>query len=158
MRGSPPESPAWVLFDGRCGLCDGAVRWLIRHDRRSALAFAPLEGAVAAAVRGRHPDLPEADESFVLVESPQQASERVRVRSDAALAALVRLGGPWRLAGGLRAVPRFARDAVYRWVARHRTRWFGRLAACRVPTPEERARFLEVPAESGPPSASIPEG
>jgi predicted DCC family thiol-disulfide oxidoreductase YuxK len=146
-----------VLFDGRCGLCDGAVRWLIRHDRRAALAFAPLEGAVAARVRLRHPELPPGDETFVLVESPEAPAERVRVRSDAALAALARLGGGWRLAAGLRVVPRFVRDAVYRWVARNRTRWFGRLEACRVPTPEERARFLEVPSGSGP-SASIPQG
>jgi predicted DCC family thiol-disulfide oxidoreductase YuxK len=152
-----PQGPAWVLFDGRCGLCDGAVRWLIRHDRRAALSFAPLEGAVAAAVRRRHPDLPPGDETFVLVEAPEGTGERVRVRSDAALAALSRLGGGWRLASGLRVVPPFLRDAIYRWVARNRTIWFGRLDACRMPTPEERGRFLEVPAEGGR-SASIPEG
>jgi predicted DCC family thiol-disulfide oxidoreductase YuxK len=148
---------AWVMFDGRCGLCDGAVRWLIRHDRRAALRFAPLEGAVAAAVRQRHPDLPAGDETFVLVESPEGTGERVRVRSDAALAALVRLGGAWRLAAALRVVPRPLRDVVYRWVARNRTRWFGRLDACRIPSPGERERFLEVPGENGA-SASIPEG
>jgi len=33
-------------------------------------------------------------------------------------------------------------DGVYRWFARHRYRWFGKVDACRVPTPELRARFL----------------
>ena len=39
-------------------------------------------------------------------------------------------------------VPWFIRDAVYRLIARNRYRWFGREEACRIPTPELRARFL----------------
>jgi len=31
---------------------------------------------------------------------------------------------------------------VYRWVARNRYRWFGKRDSCRVPSPEERERFL----------------
>src|SRR5512139_355254 len=87
----------WVLFDGRCGLCDGVVRWLLRRDRRGALRFAPLEGPLAAAVRARHPALPGSDETMVLVERPATAAERVRVRSRAALEILIALGGAWRL-------------------------------------------------------------
>jgi len=139
--GSPP---AWVLYDGTCGLCDRTVRWLLARDRAGALRFATLEGATGGAVRARHPGLPPADETIVLVEAPERPGERVRLRSDAVLAALARLGGGWRLASSsLRLVPRPLRDAAYRFVARRRTRWFGRLAACRVPTPAERARFLD---------------
>lgn len=147
--------PVWVLFDGRCGMCDASVRWLIARDGRGALAFAPLEGEVAAAVRGRHPGLPPIDETMVLVEAPETPGERVRVRSDAALAILARLGGGWRAAALLRVVPRPIRDLVYRFVARRRLAWFGRLDACRIPTPAERARFLEVPVTRES-SATIP--
>lgn len=146
--------PAWVLFDGRCGLCDASVRWLIRRDRRRALRFAPLEGAAAAGVRARHPDLPDADETMVLVEGPGTGSERVRVRSDAALAILARLGGVWRMAALFRVVPPSVRDLSYRFVARRRTRWFGRLETCRIPTADERSRFLEDPVVADP-SATI---
>jgi predicted DCC family thiol-disulfide oxidoreductase YuxK len=129
--GSPP---AWVLYDGTCGLCDRTVQCLLARDRAGALRFATLEGSVGAAVRSRHPSLPPADETIVLVEAPESAGERVLGRSDAVLAAVARLGGGWRLmAVLLRLVPRPLRDAAYR---------FGRLAACRVPTPSERARFL----------------
>jgi predicted DCC family thiol-disulfide oxidoreductase YuxK len=137
-------APAWVLYDGTCGLCDRAVQWLLARDRAGALRFATLEGPVGTAVRSRHPELPPADETIVLVEAPERAGERVLVRSAAVLAALSRLGGGWRLtAAGLRLVPRPLRDAGYRFVARRRTRWFGRRAACRVPTPAERTRFLD---------------
>lgn len=62
--------------------------------------------------------------------------------SDAGLRIYPRLRGPVRLLGLLLAVPRPLRDAVYRFIARHRYRWFGKSEACRVPTPELRARFL----------------
>ncbi|HLF56698.1 MAG TPA: DCC1-like thiol-disulfide oxidoreductase family protein [Thermoanaerobaculia bacterium] len=145
MNARTPAEPAvaWVLFDGYCGLCDGLVRWLVRRDRRRALRYGPLQGRFATEVRVRHPWLPDADETFVLVESPGAPEERVRVRSDAALAMLVRLGGAWRFAALLRLVPRPLRDAAYRFVARRRTRWFGRLEACRVPSAAERELFLD---------------
>lgn len=64
-------------------------------------------------------------------------------KSEAVRRVLRHMGGPWRVAAVLIGlVPRVVRDAVYDVVARHRLRWFGRRAACRMPTPEERARFL----------------
>ena len=64
-------------------------------------------------------------------------------RSTAALRIITALGGIWRLAGLLRLVPRFLRDAVYDWVARNRYGWFGKRDSCRLPSPEERAVFLD---------------
>jgi predicted DCC family thiol-disulfide oxidoreductase YuxK len=66
------------------------------------------------------------------------------VRSDAAIRVVRRLGLPWSLLAVAAVVPRGVRDAVYSWIARNRYRWFGRRDACMVPTPELRARFLDV--------------
>ena len=63
-------------------------------------------------------------------------------KSDAVLRILVGLGGPWRLLGLLRLVPRPLRDIAYDFIARNRYRWFGKRDTCRMPTPEERERFL----------------
>lgn len=136
-------TPAWVLYDGECGLCDRSVRFLLPRDRRERLRFAPLQGERAAALRRRHPALPPLDETFLLVEDPERPAERVRLRSDGALRALELLGGPWNLVKLLRIVPAPLRDAVYRFVARRRTRWFGRLESCRLPSAAERRRFLD---------------
>jgi predicted DCC family thiol-disulfide oxidoreductase YuxK len=133
-----------VLYDGYCGLCDRSVRWLVEADRRSVLRYAPLQGETAAPVLERHGIPTGGDfDSFILVENLGRPDERLRQRSDGALAALVALGG-WRAALGrvARLVPRILRDAVYDFIARRRVRWFGRLEACRIPTPEERRRFL----------------
>ena len=47
-----------------------------------------------------------------------------------------------RVAHVLAWIPKPLRDRIYRLVARNRYRWFGRNAACFVPTPEQHARFL----------------
>ena len=32
-----------VLFDGVCNFCNGAVNFIIRHDKRAIFKFAPLQ-------------------------------------------------------------------------------------------------------------------
>ncbi len=134
--------PAIVLFDGVCNLCDAAVQFVLDHDARGRFVFAALqseEGRRVLARAGMTPGEPGADpDSIVLVEGG-----RAYERSDAALRIARGLGAPWSLAAVFLAVPRFLRDAVYRFVARRRYRWFGKKAACRVPTPSLRERFLE---------------
>jgi predicted DCC family thiol-disulfide oxidoreductase YuxK len=68
--------------------------------------------------------------------------EQVLDRSDAALAILWDIGGPWRGVSWLRLLPRALRDAVYDFVAKRRYRWFGKLEACALPAPEQSDRFL----------------
>lgn len=141
-----PVSPAagpLVLYDGHCGLCDRSVRWLIDRDPLAILRFAPLQGETAAPILARHGiDATREFSTLLVVENLGGEAERVRSRSDGALAALAVLGGKWRgLAGLARWVPRFVRDAVYDAIARRRFRWFGRLESCRIPTAAERARF-----------------
>jgi predicted DCC family thiol-disulfide oxidoreductase YuxK len=131
------DAPPVAFFDGVCNLCNRSVDFLLRHDRRGLLRFAPLQGTTFAEVARDHPELAGTD-SFVLAQGG-----RVHVRSSAALRAAVALGGAWRACGVLLAVPRPLRDVVYDFVARRRYRWFGRRESCRLPTPELRARFLD---------------
>jgi len=140
-RAAPPGGPV-LLFDGLCGLCNRTVRLLLRLDRRGALRFAPLEGDLAAAVKGRHPEVDQVD-TLVLVERwGDAAGERALVRSDAVLALARHLGGPWRLAGVLGLVPRVLRDWAYGVIARHRYALFGRLSERPLPPLDMRSRFL----------------
>lgn len=129
-----------VLFDGVCNLCDATVNFLIDHDPGDVLRFTALQsepGRALLAARGV--TAPEGDpDSILLVEG-----DRVWTHSDAALRIAARLPAPWRWARAFLIVPRFARDAVYRFIARNRYRWFGRTEMCRMPTPALRARFLK---------------
>jgi predicted DCC family thiol-disulfide oxidoreductase YuxK len=112
------------------------VRWLFRRDRRRVLKFAPLQGDLAARTVGTLPD--DIREWTIILWD----EEGIHHESDAALRAVSLVGGVWRLAGGLLLVPRVIRNGVYRFVARNRMRWFGRVASCELLSPEDRARLL----------------
>ena len=136
------ESPV-LLYDGLCGFCDGTVQFILRHDRRGTLKFATLQGEFARGVIARHPELAGVD-SLVLVESdPDNVRENVYVRSTGALRVARYLGGPWHLTRATAIAPRFLRDWAYDAFARIRYRVFGRYDSCPIPTPEQRARFID---------------
>ncbi|HYC31095.1 MAG TPA: DCC1-like thiol-disulfide oxidoreductase family protein [Gemmatimonadales bacterium] len=132
-----------LLYDGTCGFCAESVRFVLRHDRRGTLRFAPLQGAAGAAVRAANPELERVD-SMVWVEPARAgAPGGVYTRSDAALRVARYLGGGWHLARLGRLVPRPLRDAAYDLVARHRHRLTSGGPSCLMPAANVRARFLD---------------
>ncbi len=137
----PRELPArLVLYDGVCGFCDGAVRWLLERDPAGRFCYAPLQGETTAWLRRLHPEIPIDLDTIVLVESENNRS-RVFLRSDAVWRVFAELAGPWRWFAWLRWLPRSLRDYGYGQFARRRYHWFGRFEACRMPDAAERARF-----------------
>ena len=126
-----------VYFDGYCNLCNRFVDFLIRHDRRARLRFASLQSRTAER------RVPARYTSQYTTMVFQDATDRIYVESGAAIRAIGALGGPYAGMYAFLAVPPFIRDRVYRWVADHRYLWFGKRETCRLPTPGERARFLD---------------
>jgi predicted DCC family thiol-disulfide oxidoreductase YuxK len=136
---SPVATERVVFFDGVCNLCNGTVQFILDRDPGALFHFAALQSDVATkmlAERGVVVDK-DAPDSVLLLEG-----DRVYARSDAVLRITRNLAAPWPLLSVFLVVPRFLRDLGYRFIARHRYRWFGRTDACRVPTPALRARFL----------------
>ena len=135
----PTSKPEMLFYDGHCGLCHKAVRFVVAEDREGrAFRFAPLQGEtfqrlVLPDKRGTLPD------SLVVMAE----DGRLLVRSEAFLHILRRLGGSWKvLAIALSVVPRGLRDFVYDFIARVRFKIFGgRNDLCPVTPPELRARF-----------------
>ena len=135
-----------VLFDGHCGLCNGSVRWFLRRDRRDRMRFAASDSPRVGALLARHGlNVSTADgpSSILVVLGVEGPGERVLARSDAVLALLGELPGPWPVVAGMvRVIPRVLRDIGYRLIARWRYQVWGRLESCPIPTVAERERFL----------------
>jgi len=131
-----------VLFDGVCVFCNGAVRWLIARDPEARLRFAPLQGEAGQALRRRHPRIPSGIDTLVYVDA-SGGQERVYLRSEAVFRLLREVRGAPRWLLAFAVLPRWLADLGYRAFAALRYRVFGRLDACALPTPEERARILE---------------
>lgn len=137
----PPMAPdaEIVFYDGHCGICDRAVKFVLKHDRSGcAFRFAPLQGTtyvsrVSAGQRARLPD-----SIVVLTENGATLT-----RSDAFVHIFRRLGGGWKtLAGALVMIPRPVRDLAYNFIARIRYWIFGRRDdICPIMPRELSARF-----------------
>lgn len=132
-----------LLYDGVCGVCNAAVRTVLRFDRAGTLRFAALDSDYARAVFARHPAM-EGVDSVVFVDEPGRPAERVAVRSAAALRVVDYLGGPWKLFGMARIIPAPVRDWLYDKFAGIRYRVFGKYDTCPLPPPQVRARFLDA--------------
>ncbi len=125
-----------LFFDGVCGLCNGLVDWLLPRDHKKKIKFATLQGTTAATLLTKaHTE----DLNTVVL----WYKGRILTESQAILTCLRELGGFWSLAYGLIIIPSFISDTVYRFIARNRYKFFGKLSTCRMPLPGERLQFLD---------------
>ena len=139
------DSNPIILYDGVCGLCNGLVQFLLKHDKNSRLRFASLQSDFAAKVLQRHGIDPKDLDTVHVIENYEQPGERVLQRSDAILRAGRELGGFWSASATVaKVIPRALRDVIYRFVARNRYRVFGKYDTCMLPEPNQRSRFLDV--------------
>ncbi|MEL6180381.1 MAG: DCC1-like thiol-disulfide oxidoreductase family protein [Myxococcota bacterium] len=129
--------PHLFLYDGVCGLCNKAVQLLLKLDTQGIFYFAPLQGETTQALRRQHDTIPAALETIVYIEEGQ-----VYLRSKAILMASRHLSFPWSLGYALRWIPSALTDLGYRFIASIRYKVFGKYDSCRIPSPDERSRFL----------------
>ncbi len=128
-----------ILFDGVCNFCNSSVRFVINRDRQKLFRFASLQSSYAQNLLQDHVDYQDELDSIVLV---QQG--KIYIKSTAALHIAKQLDGLWPLMTGFFIVPRFIRDAVYDFIARHRYKWFGKQNACPVPPLGIQDRFIST--------------
>lgn len=143
MSTSPESTAPVLLYDGVCGVCNGAIRTILRFDRRGTLRFAALDSDFAREVVARHPRLADID-SVVYVANPGRADETVSTESAGLLRVAEYLGGYWKLALAARVIPAVVRDRLYTAFAAVRYHVGGKYDTCPIPPPEVRGRFLDA--------------
>ncbi len=125
-----------VFFDGVCNLCSGAVKFVIRRDRKQQFKFASLQSSFAQDFFGQF-GIPKSFDSIVLFHKGE-----FYTRSDAALRIASKMDFPWPILYGLKIFPKGIRNFIYDFIARNRYRWFGISDQCMIPTPEISKRFV----------------
>lgn len=125
-----------VLFDGVCNLCNTSVDFIVRYEKEDTLKFASLQSEYGKALvqKAGMTDVPDS----ILFYS----NGELQVKSKAVLSICSYLKFPYRLLNVFRFVPKPIVDKFYEYIARNRYRWFGTKDSCRVPTAEERGKFL----------------
>jgi len=127
-----------VVFDAQCLLCNGWVQFLLRRDAAARLRFASIQGRTGQELLARAGLQVQGLQTLLVVDG-----DRAWQHTAAILRVLHALGWPWRLAWLAWLIPAALRDPLYRLLARHRYRWFGRSATCLLPPADMAARFLD---------------
>jgi len=125
-----------VFFDGVCNLCQGSVRYLIKHDKKGVLKFASLQGNYAKDFIN--------ETEIQSMQSILFFDGKMLYKKSTAVLKLSSLLGGWHqllLLGYI--LPRFFRDWLYNIVAKNRYRWFGKKDQCMLPSKGFENRFLD---------------
>lgn len=127
-----------VLFDGVCNLCNGAVQFIIKRDKKDYFHFASLQSDIGNLLLADK-DLSNID-SIIFIEKGE-----IYYYSTAILKIARHLSGFYALLYIFIIIPPFIRDGLYRFVARNRYKWFGKQEndQCLLPTPALEAKLLK---------------
>lgn len=137
MNLTPSHHPI-ILFDGVCNLCNGWVQFVIKRDPRALYRFASLQSDTAGILLRKHNYEDPPLQSVILLMNGNLYTE-----STAILHIVRKLRGPIQLMACFQVVPAFIRNAIYRFIAHNRYKWFGKQTSCMLPTPETKMRFLD---------------
>ncbi|SNV59927.1 thiol-disulfide oxidoreductase [Mammaliicoccus stepanovicii] len=127
---------AIVYYDGDCGYCNRAVKWLINRKISRTFQFAQLEGVYGMNLVEVMPQLKTID-SIVVVDK-----EDVFIKSDAIIHLLSQFKRYKWLAILLSIIPKFVRDVGYELFTKIRYK-IPFKESCRLPSKYERQYFLD---------------
>lgn len=129
-----------LLYDGECGVCSASIQWILKHERRHDLRFAALESELGRQLKiqsGVHQEI----DSLLWIEQ-HDGHVRALIWSDALLAVLNYVAGPWKFLTIMRVIPASLRHRAYRLFARNRLAFAP--VSCLLPPPDVRQRFLSA--------------
>jgi predicted DCC family thiol-disulfide oxidoreductase YuxK len=133
-----PKNKKIVLFDGVCNLCDNAVQYVIKHDKKDIFRFVALQSNLGKEILNYLKVDTSKMDSIILYE-PGVA---YFYKSDAALEIVKDLNVFLKWSVVFKIIPSSLRNPIYDYVARNRYKWFGKKEACMIPTEEMKAKFL----------------
>jgi predicted DCC family thiol-disulfide oxidoreductase YuxK len=131
-----------ILFDGVCNFCNASINFIIDRDSKGIFKFAALQSEVGQELLKKFSLKTNDSESRTFDSIVALEGDKVYQKSDAALEIARKIDGIWKVFYIFKIIPAFLRNSVYDLIARNRYRIFGRADACRIPTPELKARFL----------------
>ena len=126
-----------ILFDGVCNFCNYWVNFIIDHDKQNIFKFAALQSEKGKELLDKF-ELPKDDfDSFILI-----SQNKVYKKTSAAFEIAKQLNGWPKILIPFGILPHSLTDLIYDLVAKNRYKFFGKKDACRIPTKEEKSKFL----------------
>jgi len=133
------ESKDIVFYDGVCGLCNALVVFLLKYERNNNMSYCSLQSEYAKSFL-KDFNVP------INIETIYYFSEgKLHKRSDAIKKITRNLKSPFLIISYLLAItPKFLRECFYKVFAKNRYKWFGKKDDCKIPSPKNKKRFLDL--------------
>jgi len=126
-----------ILFDGVCNFCNFWVNFILDRDKNDLFRFTALQSERGQDLLKRFRLDTANFDSFLLI-----AGNKYYTKSTAALMISKNLKGLVIILYPFIFLPKFLRDFFYDLIAKNRYKLFDKREVCRVPTEEERKKFL----------------
>ena len=133
-----PQNKKIILFDGVCNLCDAAVQFVIKHDKKDVFRFVPLQSELGQQILKHIGINPSNIDSIILY----QPGIAYYYKSAAALEIARSLGGFFHFGTIFKIIPTGIRNQLYDYIAKNRYKWYGKKETCLVPSTENKSKFL----------------
>lgn len=138
MQNFPPNKKI-ILFDGVCNLCNSAVQFIIKHDKKDVFRFVALQSDLGLDIL-KHIGIDSTKIDSIVLYEPGIA---YYYKSDAALQIAKSLDGLFSIGIILKIIPNGIRNSLYDYIAKNRYKWYGKKESCMIPTKELKLKFLE---------------
>jgi predicted DCC family thiol-disulfide oxidoreductase YuxK len=138
MLNLPPNKKI-ILFDGVCNLCDSAVQFVIKHDKKDVFRFVTLQSELGQQIL-KHIGISYVNIDSIILYEPGIA---YYYKSSAAIQIAKNLGGIWHYGTVFRIIPTGISNKLYDYIAKNRYKWYGKKEQCIIPTKDLQAKFLE---------------
>ena len=132
-----PVNKQLILYDGVCNFCDNTVQKIIKADSQNLFVFASIQSNIGQDVL-KHIGINPNVDSIVLY----QPNLAYFVESDAVIEIAKQLGGIYQFIQLGQIFPKSLRDALYRYFAKNRYKWYGKKEECSIPSSEIKSKFL----------------
>ena len=110
-----------LLFDSGCKLCNSSIKFVTKGDKKQQIKQIPLSSIEGGAIVAMYPLLQNIN-SIIFI-----ANNKLFIESDAILQIAKHLSFPYKLLVAGNILPKKWRDFIYRWIAKNRYNWFGRV-------------------------------
>jgi predicted DCC family thiol-disulfide oxidoreductase YuxK len=119
-------------------------QFVLAHDAQRGFDFAAQQSATGRDYLLRFGANPAALTTLFVIADYRAAAPQLLSRARAVLFILGQIGPPWSWLRLFSILPDGVLNGGYELVARNRYRLFGQHDSCPLPSPETRARFIDV--------------
>ena len=134
-----PKDKKIILFDGVCNLCDSAVQFIIKHDKKDIFRFISLQSDLGKEITN-YLGINRTNLDSIILYQPGYAYYH---KSQAVFKIAKDLGGIYSLSTIFSFLPSSLTDNMYDYIAKNRYNWYGKKVSCMLPTNDLKAKFLE---------------